>query len=625
MVLATLVVVVALGIGAQIAAERMRLPAILPLLLLGIACGPAGLGWFHPEALGPVLEVAIHLGVALILFEGGLSLDHRRLAEVGSTVRNLVTVGAAVTTGGAAWLAHATGALEWGPALLFGAIVTVTGPTVIVPLLHHMVAPREVKTVLVSEGLIVDPVGAILAYLVLQWIERAGVPVREMITAVAALTAAGVVVGFAAGSAARLVVRRRWLSGELRNLTVLALLFLAYLAAERQAEQSGILAAVVMGLTISGSELPDLVSLKAFKGQLTTLAISVLFVLLAGQLDIGAVAGLGLTGAVVVAGLILAVRPAAVLLSARGPHLDWRARTTLAMTAPRGIVAAAVVSLAARHLAAAGISGADRLEGLVYLTILVTGAWATGAAVALPRMLGYAGEAGRRRAVILGANPLGEALAAALSDTGWSVVVVDGTCWRLDRFRALGYEVVCGDAREAATWDEAGVEPDSLVAAVTTNDELNLLAAETVHREFAVEHPVAALQRPPEDLGRRSRAWLDLLGGTATDVPGWIRRLESGEAELLRIPLGDGRVAAAVREARREAGDGFLGLFLESGGRPAFRFSLEGTPEGTLAALVAGGRAAALLEAAARTAAAPNAGGDGEPAPLEVSGGPAAG
>lgn len=595
MLMTTIVVAVGLGIAAQIVSERFQLPAILPLLLFGICCGPAGLGWFHPESLGSLLEVVIHLGVAVILFEGGLSLDHRRLAQVGSAVRNLVTLGAAITAVGGAWLAHEYAGLPWGAAALFGAVVTVTGPTVIVPLLHHMVAPKEVKTVLVSEGLIIDPVGAVLAYLVLQWIERAGIPMREMVSEVAVLAAAGVVVGFAAGSAARLVVRKRWLTGELRNLTVLALLLLAYLAAESQAEQSGILAAVVMGLTVSASELPDLVSLKAFKGQLTTLVISVLFILLAGQLDVAGVADLGWRGLAVVGGLILVVRPISVLGSVWGGQLDWRGKTVLALTAPRGIVAAAVASLSARHLLSVGISGAESLEGLVYLTILVTGAWATAMAVVLPWLLGYTRDPARRRVVLLGANALSAAVARALEPAGRTVVVVDGTCWRLDHFRREGYAVVCGDAREAGTWEEAGVERDTTVMCLTTNDELNLIAAEEVRNEFGVEHPVVALQRPPEDLGRRSRAWLDVLGGGAMDVPGWIRRLESGQADLRLVEIGDEASMATVREASREAGEQLVALFQLVGDEPRFRVDLEGPGEGRLAVLVAEGRAAELL------------------------------
>jgi NhaP-type Na+/H+ or K+/H+ antiporter len=148
LILTTLVAAVALGIAGQIVAERFQLPAILPLLVLGIFCGPFGLGFVHPAALGEALEALIHLGVAIILFEGGLSLDPNRLARVGAAVRNLLTIGVAVTGFGSAAAAHWVVGMPWATAALFGAIVTVTGPTVVVPLLRHMIAPREVKTIL---------------------------------------------------------------------------------------------------------------------------------------------------------------------------------------------------------------------------------------------------------------------------------------------------------------------------------------------------------------------------------------------------------------------------------------------------------------------------------------------
>jgi len=191
-ILTTFVAAVALGIAGQIIAERFQLPAIMPLLMLGVFFGPFGLALVHPEALGGALEALIHLGVAIILFEGGLSLDPQRLSRVGSAVGNLLTIGVAVTGVASAAAAHWTVGMPWTTAALFGAIVTVTGPTVIVPLLRHMIAPREVKTILLSEGLIVDPIGAILAYLVLQWIERAGIPLHTLTGEVVTLAATGV-------------------------------------------------------------------------------------------------------------------------------------------------------------------------------------------------------------------------------------------------------------------------------------------------------------------------------------------------------------------------------------------------------------------------------------------------
>ncbi len=567
-ILTTLVAAVVLGMAGQIIAERFQLPAILPLLVFGILCGPFGLGFVHPDALGDALEALIHLGVAIILFEGGLSLDPQRVARVGGAVRNLLTVGVLVTGAGSAAAAHFIVGMPWPTSALFGAIVTVTGPTVIVPLLRHMIAPREVKTILLSEGLIVDPIGAILAYLVLQWIERAGIPLKALTGELLTLTLTGIVMGFVAGALGKLILRTRLLGGELRNLSILALLMLCYLVSDHQAPQSGILAAVVMGFTISAAELPDLVSVRAFKGQLTTLIISVLFILLAAQLDLATVVGLSWSGLLVIGILIVLVRPLAVLLSVHRQFSDWKGRSVIALTAPRGIVAAAVASLAAREMQAAGLSGAVEMEGLVYLAILVTGAWSTVAAIVLPRALGYASDPARRRAVIVGANALTETVARLLVSAGRTTSTVDSVSWRLDPFRAGGLMALVGDARDAATYEEAGVERDSLILAATTNDELNLLVAELVHAEFGVEHPVVAIQQPPEELGRRSRAWIDVFGGRAVDVPRWIRSIENNQVREMVIDPRSEEARAALRAVEQEHSGGVLRLMGMQRGEP---------------------------------------------------------
>lgn len=578
-ILTTLVAAVALGIASQVIAERFQLPAILPLLVLGILCGPFGIGFVQPETLGEAFAALIHLGVAIILFEGGLSLDPSRILKVGAAVRNLLTIGVAMTGVASAATAHWVIGMSWTTAALFGAIVTVTGPTVIVPLLRHMIAPRELKTILLSEGLIVDPIGAILAYLVLQWMERAGIPPLALVTELLALIATGVVLGFVSGALARFILRTRLVGGELRNLSILALLMVCYLAAEHQAPQSGILATMVMGFTISAAELPDLVSVRTFKGQLTTLIISVLFILLAAQLDLGAVLALGWDGVIVVAALILLVRPLAVAASVPSAGLAWRASAMIALTAPRGIVAAAVASLAARQMKAAGLAGATELEGLVYLTILATGVWSTVGAIALPRLLGFTADPARRRAILVGANPLSEVVARRLAAAGRTTLVIDSLSWRLDRFRAAGLQAVVGDARDAATYEEAGVEQDSLVLALTTNDELNLLVAEVVHAEFGVEHPAVAIQQPPEELGRRSRGWIDILGAGSIDVPEWIRVLETGGcAELIVNPRSDAAVAA-LHAAEREHPHGVLRLLGTLRGQPELDVSDERLPQ----------------------------------------------
>jgi len=622
-ILTTVVAAVVLGIAAQMVAERLKLPAILPLLLFGILAGPelwplVGLhttGLIAPHALGEGLEVLIHLGIALILFEGGLSLDPRHLRRVGKAVRNLLSLGMVITWVGAAWLFQAVTGMPWSTAALFGAIVTVTGPTVVSPLLRHMVVPRKVSTVLVSEGLIIDPIGAVLAYLVLQTIERPGVPIEGLLQDVVWLVFIGSVFGFAAGSAAKLVVRSRLAGGELRNLCILAILLLCYAVSESQAPESGILAAVVMGFTMSALDIPDLVRLRAFKEQLTVLIISVLFVLLAGQLDLEAVIGLGWRGVLVVAGLVLVIRPLAVFLSVPPAQLDLRARTVVALTAPRGIVAAAVASLSARSLTESGIGGGGSLEGMVYLTIILTGAWATAMAVVLPRALGYASDPRRRLTVVVGANALSQEIARLFRARGASVAMVDSASGKLERMRQEGVEVVRGDARDGMTFDLAGVQRDTRVLALTTNDELNLLVAELVRDEFGVEHPVVGLHRPSEEFGKVRRAWIDLLGGRGLDLSRWIRRIEGGNARLVTVHLGAEGSRETLRLSLGRERDPAVAVVGWKGGQPTFQVgeeALEGLEDVTL--LVAG---EAVPEELAPFAVAPEAIGEEEADPDE--------
>ncbi len=612
MILTTLVVAVALGIAAQVLAERFQLPAILPLLVFGIFVGPSGLGWVVPSSLGDFFQVLVHLGVAIILFEGGLSLEVRRLVRVGNAVWSLVTVGVVVTGVGATVLAHLLVGLDWQTAALFGAILTVTGPTVIGPLMRHMIAPRHLKTAMVSEGLINDPIGAVLAYLVLQWIQRTDAPWQSLVAELAELALVGAALGFVAGSLAKTVVRRRLVAGDLTNLVVLSLVLLCYFVAEHQAEQSGILAVVVMGFTMAAAELPDVAPLKAFKGQLTTLFISFLFILLAAQLDLSAVVLLGWGGLLVVAGLIVVVRPLAVGLSVWSHSLGLRERLVLALTAPRGIVAAAVASLASRELTQSGLAGGSTLEGLVYLAIIVTGAWATAMAVALPPLLGYTRDPERGKVVLVGANTFTELLSGLLRKVGRGTVIVDYSSWRLDHARSAGHDVVYGDARQTSTYENANVERDTIVVAATTNDELNLLVAQKVHDEFGVEHPVVVLQEPPEELGRRSRAWMDLLGGRGIDLQQWLERLKSDTATVLTCDADDDTVQTRLAQIEDERPQEVVHLFSWRGSEPVFRHAGRASGTDLAPVLLAHGRALELLQAA-RESTAPPPPDDGEP------------
>jgi hypothetical protein len=195
------------------------------------------------------------------------------------------------------------------------------------------------------------------------------------------------------------------------------------------------------------------------------------------------------------------------------------------------------------------------LEAMVYLVILATCTWATLMAGILPRLLGFVGDPSRRLVILVGANALSSALGQRLMEAGWTATVVDSSRKQLGNIKYLGFNKVRGDARDASTYEQAGIERDSYLLSLTGNDELNMLVAELVREEFDVEHPVIALQQPSNEFGSLRRAWMDMLGGKELDVVRWSRRLEDGRAQLRDVSLEDERVLAQILDLRKERPD----------------------------------------------------------------------
>jgi Trk K+ transport system NAD-binding subunit len=299
--------------------------------------------------------------------------------------------------------------------------------------------------------------------------------------------------------------------------------------------------------------------------------------------------------------LILLVRPLAVLLSVPPSELDGRQRIVLALTAPRGIVAAAVASLSAIQLrdVLGAVDDAAALEGLVYLTILITCAWATVMAPILPRILGYLHDPSRRRVVLVGAHPVSVAIARMLGDEQWTATIVDASRAKLDDARGHGVATTFGDARDTSTYEDAGTERDSYVLALTTNDELNMLIANLVRNEFGVEHPIIAFQSPHEEFGRLRGAWVDLLSGGPVSMHRWGRLLEDHQAELMTVVLPKDEALSEVRSLLRSQGSDYLLICGWNGHQPRFRIDLAHLDEiERLTVITSHGEARERLEAA---------------------------
>lgn len=361
------------GIAAQVLAGYFHIPSIVLLLLFGILLGRDGFDFLDPSLLGIGLEVVVSLSVALILFEGGLNLQLGELKEVSSSLRNLVTLGVLITLTGAGMAAHWLSEFPWSIAFLYASLVVVTGPTVINPLLKQIGVEKKVSTLLEGEGVFIDPIGAILAVIVLHFVLSGNVEPLILIKGLVLRLGIGVVIGIAGGWLLSQIIKQdQFLSQELKNLVVLASVWGLFSLAQVLRGESGLVVAVVMGIVLKASNLPSEPLLRQFNEQLSILANSVLFILLAADLSIASVFALGWGSVLTVIVLMLIVRPINILISTWNQGFNWQQQLFLSWVAPRGIVAASLASLFAVSLTKQGINGGDSIKALVFLTIMMT-------------------------------------------------------------------------------------------------------------------------------------------------------------------------------------------------------------------------------------------------------------
>ncbi len=366
-------VTVVAGIAAQVLAGYFHIPSIVLLLLFGILLGRDGFDFLNPSLLGVGLEVLVSLLVAVILFEGGLNLQLGELKEVSTSLRNLVTLGVLITLIGAAIAAHWLSEFPWSIAFLYASLVVVTGPTVINPLLKQIGVEKEVSTLLEGEGVFIDPIGAILAVIVLHFVLSGNVEPLILIKGLVLRLGLGIIIGVGGGwLLSQLLKQDQFLSQELKNLVVLASVWGLFSLAQALRGESGLVVAVVMGIVLRATNLPSELLLRGFNEQLSILANSVLFILLAADLSIASIFALGWGSVLAVLVLMLIIRPINILISTWNQDLNWQQQLFLSWVAPRGIVAASLASLFAVSLTKQGINGGDSIKALVFLTIMMT-------------------------------------------------------------------------------------------------------------------------------------------------------------------------------------------------------------------------------------------------------------
>ena len=489
----TLILAVLVGIGAQIVAAWLRLPGIVCLLVFGISLGRSGLGAIDPQQLGPALEAIVSLAVALILFEGGLGLELRDVGKVSGSLRNLVTIGTLVSFAGGGMAAHWLAEFPWPIALLYSSLVVVTGPTVIGPLLKNIQVDRQVSALLESEGVLIDPIGAILAVVVLNIIIDGGGDPSTILASMLWRLGSGSLIGGLGGWAIAAFLRRApFLSDDLRNLTVLAGAWGLYSLSQQTASESGLMAVVIAGIVLRAAELPEARTLRRFKGQLTLLAISVLFVLLAADLSLASVFTLGWGGLAAVLVLMLVVRPLNVWLCTAGSDFNWRQKLFAGWVAPKGIVSASVASLFSILLTQGGITGGESIKALVFLTIATT-------VTAQGLTAGWVADwlrltsTERRGIAIAGATPVGLLVARLFADRGEAVAIVETDPEACKQAESAGFRVFSSSALDTAVLEAAGLESVGTFLAATSNGEVNAVLAQRAAEEFAPPRVLAAV------------------------------------------------------------------------------------------------------------------------------------
>jgi NhaP-type Na+/H+ or K+/H+ antiporter len=540
-ILTGLGLVVVLGLACRLVAARTRLPAIVLLLPVGFAAG-AATNDVHPDALfGNAFQPLISLGVGLILFEAGLRLRLKDLrGGARSVVLRLVFIGPVVTAAGVGVATKLIFGLDWGVSVVLGAILVVSGPTVVLPLLEFVRPTDSVRSVLKWEGVLIDPIGALLGVVVFNAV-RAGAGGHKALHPGQLALSIGVGLVIGAIGAALLWLFLRALQRESPGQGVAAALMVvvgAVVAADLLRDDSGFLAATVMGAALANQTRLDISRILAFQRDVVELLIAVLFVLISASVAPDQVGDLLLKGLALVAAMVLVLRPLVVAVGTWGSELGGSERAFIAWLAPRGIVAAATASAFGLQLSQAGVRGAGDILPIAFITIFATVILYGLTAAPVARLLGLIG-AGGQVVLVVGGHAVARAIAKALEEAGVGTRLWTGRFDEQAAAREAGLQA--GQARLgvdlASREEELEEVTDALV--VTENDDFNALAAFELRQDLGHDH-VYKLAAKGELLDSEPAYVKEsILFGADVDYSELARRLEAG-ARIGRLPSDGG-------------------------------------------------------------------------------------
>ena len=486
--------IIILGILAQWVAWKFKIPAILPLILIGLLVGPIaaeflsedGAKWIEPiwngtKGLfpGDGLYYFVSLAISIILFEGGLTLKREEIKNVGPSITKLITVGSAVTFFGAGVLAHYLFNLSWEISFLFSGLIIVTGPTVITPILRNIPLKKDVSAVLKWEGILIDPIGALVAVLVFEFISVGGGSgfTKTALVEFGKILLFGTSFGFTFAHALAFVINKKLVPHYLLNVVSLSTVLLVFVESEIFAHESGLLAVVVMGMVLGNGKLKNIKELLYFKESLSVLLISILFILLAANIDIKDLMLLyNWKTAVLFAVVVFVIRPLAVFLSTYKSKLKTNEKLFISWVGPRGIVAAGIASLFGSKLLKQGVEGAEYITPLVFMIVLGTVLLNATTARIFAKIVGVF-LTSSDGILIIGASPASRLIASYLKQNGRRVVLIDSNPNHIKKADDMELEAI-----------EASVYDDDLSENIELNDVgyLMSLTGSSVINEYAL-------------------------------------------------------------------------------------------------------------------------------------------
>ncbi len=496
--------IIILGILAQWVAWKFKIPAILPLILIGLLVGPIaatylsedGSKWIEPiwngeKGLfpGEGLYYFVSLAISIILFEGGLTLKRSEIKNVGPVITKLITLGSTITFLGAGIVAHYIFNLSWDLSFLFSGLIIVTGPTVITPILRNIPLKRDISTVLKWEGILIDPIGALVAVLVFEFISVGGGGgfTKTALIEFGKILLFGTTFGFTFAHALAYAINKKLIPHYLLNVVSLSTVLLVFVESEIFAHESGLLAVVVMGMVLGNGKLKNLKELLYFKESLSVLLISILFILLAANINMKDLMLLYTwKTASLFAIVVFVIRPLAVFVSTLNSKLKFNEKLFISWVGPRGIVAAGIASLFGSKLLKQGVEGAEYITPLVFMIVLGTVLLNATTARLFSKIVGVFLKSSNAILIVGASNP-SRLIASYLRDKGKRVVLIDSNKNFINQAQEDGFEAIAVNIYDDDLGSNIELSDVGYLIAMTGNDAVNKYALSTFSEIFG-EH-----------------------------------------------------------------------------------------------------------------------------------------